>query len=220
MTASRFGGVLVCMAIATAGCGSAASTTASGDRLPKLATGTDAGAVADLQASTEWTRPRCRWLETGAHLLFYPQDTAVLMAARDLGYAEVEEIGTGNRIGVAEPAWRVRLTDAGKAESARCGSGSSKPSVFGVPVSARRFISAKRTGEPDMYHPNRTMFDVEFEWVPTAAGDRVKYVLTSHMTVEQGLATARIAMLYGDRATSKGANGWRVQAIHDTRSSR
>ena len=211
----------LCLGIATAGCGSeAASVKTSGGTLPKLATGTDAGAIADLQASTEWTRPRCRWLETGAHLLFYPQDTAVLLAARDLGHAEVEQIGTGNRIGVAEPAWKVKLTDAGKAESARCGSGSSKPSVFGVPVSGRRFISGKRTLEPDMYNPNRTMFDVEFEWVPTAAGDRVKNVLTSHMTVEQGLATARVAMLYGDRAINKGSNGWRVQAIHDTRTTR
>ena len=109
------------------------------------------------------------------------------------------------------------MTDAGKAASATCGSGSSKPTVFGVPVSQRRFISAKRTAEPDMYNSNRTIFDVEFEWVPTAAGDRVKHVLTSHMSVEQGLATARVVMLYGNGVTNKGPNGWAVQAIQDNR---
>jgi hypothetical protein len=185
--------------------------------MPALSTGTDEGAMADLQASPEWVKPRCRWLETGAHRLFYPQDTAVLMAARDLGYADVQEVGTGNRTGTPEPAWGVALTEAGRAESAKCGEGSSRAEVFGVPVSARRFLSGKRTGAPDMYNPNRTMFEVEFEWTPTAAGNQVKYVLTNHMTVEQGLATARVAMLYGPRAANKGSNGWTVQAIHDNR---
>ena len=37
------------------------------------------------------------------------------MAARNLGYAEVEQVGTGNRIGTPQPAWKVALTDAGKA---------------------------------------------------------------------------------------------------------
>jgi hypothetical protein len=58
---------------------------------------------------------------------------------------------------------------------------------------------------------------VEFEWVPTAAGDRVKYVLTGNMAVEQGLAKATVVMLYGDRAVGKGPNGWTVQAINDGR---
>jgi hypothetical protein len=66
-----------------------------------------------------------------------------------------------------------------------------------------------------MYNPGRTLFDVEFEWVPTPAGDRVKYALTSHMTVEQGLATAKVAMVYAPSGFSKGPNGWAVQAVHD-----
>ena len=173
--------------------------------------------MADLQASPQWTEPRCRWLETGAHMLFYPQDTAVLMAARDLGYAEVEQVGTGNRIGTVEPAWSVRLTESGKAESAKCGKGSSRETVFGVPVSQRRFISGKRTSEPDMYNSNRTLFEIDFEWVPTPAGDRVKDVLTSHMAVEQGLAKAQVSMLYSERLIGKGSNGWAVQAIGDHR---
>ena len=209
--------VLVSLAIASGACSPEAGSTESGSVLPATSTGTDAGAFADLQASAEWLKPRCRWLETGAHILFYPQDTAVLMAARDLGYAAVDEVGTGNRTGTPEPAWRVTLTEAGKAESATCGPGSSRSTTFGVPVSTRRFLSGKRTGAPDMYNPNRTMFEVEFEWTPTAAGNQVKYVLTNHMTVEQGLATARVAMLYNARAASKGSNGWTVQAIHDNR---
>ena len=68
-----------------------------------------------------------------------------------------------------------------------------------------------------MYNPNRTMFEVEFEWTPTPAGNQVKNVLTSHMAVEQGLATARVAMLYGTRVANKGSNGWTVEAIHDSR---
>jgi hypothetical protein len=197
------------------GCGSESASATAGT--VKTATGTDAGAMADLQTSPKWTEPRCRWLETGAHLLLYPQDTAVLMAARDLGYVEVEQVGTGNRIGTPEPAWSVRLTDKGKTESAKCGSGSSRAEVFGVPVSQRRFISAKRTGEPDMYNPNRTVFEIEFEWVPTAVGELVKNVLTSHMAVEQGLAKAQASMLYGDRVTNTQSNGWTVQAINETR---
>ena len=173
--------------------------------------------MADLQASPAWTAPRCRWLETSAHILFYAQDTAVLMAARDLGYANVEQVGTGNRTGNPEPAWSVALTEAGKAVSATCGEGSSRSAVFGIPVSARRFLSGKRTRGPDMYNPNQTMFEVEFEWVPTAAGDQVKHVLTNKMSVEQGIATARVAMLFGPRLTNKGANGWAVDAIYDTR---
>jgi hypothetical protein len=173
--------------------------------------------MADLQAASEWTKPRCRWLETGAHILAWPQDTEVLMAARDLGFIEMDQVGTGNRTGTPQPAWRVKLTESGKAESARCGKGSSRATVFGVSVSQRRFIAGKRVKDPDPYNPDQTTFEVQFEWVPTPAGDRVKYVLTDKMAVEQGLATARVVMRYSDRSTRKGSNGWAVQAIHDER---
>lgn len=215
--------ILFGLALVGTGCGSepsAESATANASGMPKLSTGSDEGAMSDLQASADWKRPRCRWLETSAHILFYPQDTEVLMAARDVGYAQVEQVGTGNRIGTPQPAWRVTLTEAGKGASAKCGKGSSRPTVFGVPVSERRFMSGKRTGEPDMYNPNRTVFDVEFEWTPTSAGDRVKPVLTDHMAVEQGLATARVVMLHGDGVINKGANGWAVQSINDSRGRR
>ena len=184
-----------------------------------MSTGTDDGAMTDLQASSAWAEPRCRWLETGAHQLFYAQDTAMLQAAAALGYVDLEQVGTGNRIGVVEPAWRVALTEAGRGESAKCGSGSSRATVFGVPVSQRRFVSGRRVAEPDMYNPDQTAFEVQFEWVPTPAGERVKHVLTDKMTVEQGSATARVVMLHGSRATAKGPNGWAVHAIHDNRSS-
>ena len=207
-----------CFTVVSTGCGSEPAAAATGGAvLPKLTTGSDAGAMADLRDSPRWAEPRCRWLETGAHVLAYPQDTAVLEAARDLGFVEMEQVGTGNRTGRVEPAWRIRLTDAGRAESAKCGSGSTRSTTFGVPVSQRRFISGKRTAEADMYSPNRAMFEVEFEWVPTSVGDRVKYVLTGNMAVEQGLAKATVSMLHGDRAVNKGANGWTVQAINDGR---
>ena len=117
----------------------------------------------------------------------------------------------GNRIG-----WRVELTEAGKVESAKCGSSFLNQNSFGIPVSTRRFISAKQRPEPNQFTPNQAMFDVEFEWVPTTAGDRVKHALTSQRAIAQGLTTARVAMLYNLRGTPKGANGWTVQAIYDT----
>jgi hypothetical protein len=210
---------LACLAVVSAGCGSEPSAAAAAGSAngPKLLSGSDAGAMADLQSSAKWAAPRCRWLETGAHVLASPQDTAVLEAARDLGFVEMTQVGTGNRTGRVEPAWRIALTDAGKAESAKCGRGSTRSTTFGIPVSQRRFISGKRTAEPDTSNPTRTMFEVEFEWVPTAAGDRVKYVLTGNMAVEQGLAKATVSMLYGNRVVGKGANGWVVNAIHDAR---
>jgi hypothetical protein len=178
--------------------------------------GTDESAMADLKVSPEWTLPSCRWLETGAWVLAWPQETAIYEAARDLGYIEMEQAGMGNRVR-PEPAWRIALTEAGKAESARCGRGSSKPEVFGMPVSERKLISGKRYGEPDAYNPDRTLFDVQFEWVPTPVGDRVKHVLTSHMTVQQGVTTAKVALRYGEHLVKKGGNRWWVEQIHERR---
>ncbi len=207
--------VLLGLAIAGAGCGSEpASAAATSAAAP---TGTDEGAMSDLQASAEWKKPRCRWLETSAHIEFYPNDAEVLLAARNLGYVESEQVGMGTRHAKPQPAWKVSLTEAGKAESARCGKGSDRREVFGVSVSERRFISGKRVGEPNKYYPDQATFDVSFEWTPTAAGDLVRNVLTGHMTVEQGLATARVTMTYGRSALNKGPNGWGVQAINDSR---
>jgi hypothetical protein len=208
---------LLTLALFCTGCSSEPTAAAGAHAIPgvTLRTGTDAGGMADLQASDEWNKPSCRWLETGVWVLAYRQETAIYEAARDLGYIEMSQAGTANRIGTPEPAWKVSLTDAGKAESEKCGSGSSRSEVFGVPVSQRRFISGKRIKEPDMYNPDRTVFEVEFEWVPTAAGDRVKYVLTDKMSVQQGVASANVSLKYGERVTSKGGNGWWVEQIHD-----
>ena len=166
--------------------------------------------MADLQASAEWTTPRCRWLEASANKFYFPQDTEVLKAAGDLGYAEIEQLDAGSRT-----TWRVKPTDAGKVESARCGRGTWKATAFGVPVSGRRFISGKNRPEPNQFTPGQAMFDVEFEWVPTVAGERLKNVLTGQWTVEQGLAKTRVSMLYGIHSGTKGSNGWTVQAIYD-----
>ena len=166
--------------------------------------------MADLQASAEWTRARCRWLEASANKLYFPQDVEVMKTAADLGYAEVQQMESRGRT-----TWTVTPTEAGKVESAKCGPGNWKGNAFGVPVSVRRFTSANNRPEPNQFTPGQAMFDVEFEWVPTVAGERLKNVLTGQWTVEQGLAKTRVSMLYGIHSGTKGSNGWTVQAIYD-----
>jgi hypothetical protein len=165
--------------------------------------------MADLQASPEWTRPRCRWFTTGANKLLFQQDTEVLRAAADLGYAEVEQVDSRGRT-----LWTVKVTEAGKVESARCGR-TWKDAAVGVPVSVRRFLSGRNRPEPNQFTPGQAMFDVEFEWVPTVAGERLKNALTGQLAIEQGLAKTRVSMLYGIHSGTKGPNGWTVQAIYD-----
>ena len=202
---------LLGLALFCTGCGS--EPAAAEAKWPTPKTGTDEGAMSDLQASAEWKEPRCRLLETSAHIEFYPHEAEVLMAARDLGYVDAEQVGMGHRHAKPQPAWRVAVTDAGKAESARCGDRlSDRRAVFGVPVSERRFISGRRTGEPNKYYPDQAIFEVELEWVPTPAGNRVRHILTGNMTVEEGLATATVRMVYG-RSYNKGPNGWGVVSI-------
>ena len=181
---------LLGIALLVTGCGSTSSSGGSAAGTAASSSDGDAGALAHLQTSEKWTAPRCRWLEHGTWILAYPQDTALYRAAADLGYITMEQVGEGNRIGVAEPAWRIALTDAGKDEAAKCPP-SSKSSVWGVPVSQRRFLSGKSLGKD---YGQRTIFEVEFEWVPTDVGERVKGVLTDHMTVEEGQYTARAYM--------------------------
>ena len=207
---------LATLAVVSIGCGSEPAIEATGGaRMPKLVTGSDASAMADLQQSATWTTASCRWIDTGAHVLAWPQDTEVLKAARDLGFIEMEQIGTGNRIGTIEPAWRIAITEAGRTEAAKCAPGSSNSTGFAIPVSHRRFISGKRTKEPDMFNPNMTVFEVDFEWVPSGVGDRVRNVLTGRLAVNQGLAKAQVAMLYGERSGDAGTNGWRVKSMND-----
>jgi hypothetical protein len=172
--------------------------------------GGDAGALADLQASPKWSGPRCRWLETGAWVVAYPQDTALYRAAYELSYIEMTEVGRANRIGTPEPAWKISLTDSGKAEAATCPP-TSKPTSWGVPVSRRQFISGKNAGASG----ERTVFDVEYAWVPTDVGVRVKFVLTDKMAVEEGTYRTKVYMRKTRGFTGAGANGWSVDQIDE-----
>ena len=168
--------------------------------------------MADLQASAKWQQPRCRWLQTGSWIVAGPQDAAVYQAASDLGYIEMTEVGRVNRSGTPEPAWRVTLTESGKSESSACSA--STPPRFGVPVSRRQFVSARRT---DVDHSGYTVFEVDFTWVPTSAGDRVRHVLTGPMAVEEGPGRAIARLDHGPRSFPKGPNGWAVMRLDDLR---
>jgi hypothetical protein len=205
--------VLLVVVISPAGCGSgpAPGESQEGGAPSASPERRDAGAMADLQASATWSAPRCRWLETGAWILAYPQDTALYRAAHDLGYIEMEEVGQGNRIGVPEPAWRIALTDEGRAEAAKCPA-SSKSTVWGVPVSYRRFTSGTHVGEDAGV---RTVYEVEYDWEPTAVGGKVKHVLTDKMTVEEGTYRTKVYMRKGRDLIAPGPNGWMVVAIDD-----
>jgi hypothetical protein len=202
--------VFACGVLA-AGCGSRAETGAEAKAATTASSDEDrdAGAMEDLEASDQWREPSCRWLETGTWIAAYPQDTAVYRAAHALGYIEMEQVGTVNRIGTPEPAWRVALTETGKAEFADCPR-QSKSSAFGVPVSRRELISGTYAGKD---YDERTAYDVEFRWVPTDVGSRVRDVLTSHMTVEEGTYTTKVYMRNGPRVVKPGEHGWVVVQI-------
>jgi hypothetical protein len=102
------------------------------------------------------------------------------------------------------------LTDAGKTEAADCPP-SSKATVWGLPVSRREFVSGTYEGNDA---GGRSVYEVEFDWVPTEAGDRVKDVLTGNMTVEDGTYRTKVYMQSGPGVIG-GPNGWRVSAIND-----
>src|SRR5688500_13202486 len=150
--------LVLTVALSCAACRVDPSSSEAPAARPALKAGSLEGAMADLQSSAEWAAPRCRWLETGPWILAYPQETALYEAAHHLGYVELERVGTANRIGTPEAAWKVTLTEAGKAQAAKCGSGSANPNIWGLPVSERRFITGTRVKEPDMYNPDRTVF--------------------------------------------------------------
>jgi hypothetical protein len=168
------------------------------------------GAMADLEESAAWTSPSCRWLETGAWVLASPQETALLRAAHELGYIEMAETGQGNRFGTPEPAWKITLTETGEAEASQCPP-SSKSTVWGLPVSRRELMSGTPAGTDA---GGRTIYDVEFAWVPTDAGERVTDVLTGNMTVEEGTYRTKVYLQKGP-GISGGPNGWYVNAIND-----
>lgn len=175
----------------------------------------DAGALAAIQASEKWQEPRCRWLRSGAWVAADAQDTALYRAAHDEGYLDMTEGSWDPGLGQGQQAWRIALRDAGKAEAARC-SRTSSPSTWGIPVSERVFISGRYVGvdeSPGVIH--RWIYEVDFEWVPTAVGRRVGHELTGHRAIEEGTFRARVYLRRGADLRSPGPNAWWVETIGD-----
>jgi hypothetical protein len=199
----------VLLASTVSACAAPEGDTAVSTATP-VATG-EAEALADLQASPEWLKPRCRWLKTGAWILAFPQETAVYRAAYEAGFIEMTQVGEDNRIGTVEPAWKIALTESGKIESASCSTAAGQ-SGFGVPVSRRRFVAA---AAPQKDLSGYSIFEVELTWVPTAVGESVRHVLMEHMSVEEGPSTARVTMARGPGILGTGANGWAVMRVDD-----
>lgn len=54
-----------------------------------------------------------------------------------------------------------------------------------ITVSRRRFISARYAGEAGNYS-GLTIYELEYDWVPTEVGERVKAHLTGTQQVEEG----------------------------------
>ena len=79
-------------------------------------------------------------------------------------------------------------------------------------MSRRRFISAARVGQDA---GGRTIYEVEYEWVPTAAGEKVKHVLTNAMAVEEGAYLTRVYLQNSPDLIAPGPHGWVVSAIDD-----
>ena len=196
------------MAAFAAACGSPDSG-ASPDAEKTSAEARDAAAVAALVRSEKWSGPSCRWLKQGAWVLAYPQETALYRAAHQAGYIEMKEVGRDNRIGRPEPAWRIALTEAGKAEAVTCQPGSD-PDTWGVPVSRRELVSATYAGESPGYTA-RKVYEVEYRWVPTAVGEKVKRVLTGNMAVQEGTYRARVYLVNSPDAIDP--SGWYVDQV-------
>lgn len=171
----------------------------------------DSAAVAALIASDRWSGPSCRWLEHGAWVLAYRSETALLRAAAQVGYIRMEQVGQGNRTGNPEPAWRITLTDAGRAAAATCPP-TSKPDVWGVPVSRRELVSASFVGSSAL-NDERMIYDVEYRWVPTRVGERVARALTGTMAVEAGTYRTRVYLLKSPELLDP--SGWAVDQIDE-----
>lgn len=166
----------------------------------------DRTAIADLVRSDKFSGPRCRWLKYGAWILAWPSETHLYKAAHQFGYIEMEEVGTDNRIGTPEPAWRITITEAGKAKIADCKVVNGR-NDWGVPVSRRKLLSARYAGEANAYS-GLTIYEVDYEWVPTEVGDMVKAHLTDKMAVEEGKYRTKTWL-------RKGSEGWYVEQIDD-----
>lgn len=156
--------------------------------------------------------PRCRWLTAGAHQVPSPNEESLYRAALGMAWIDLEEAGKEYKFGRMAPVFHVKLTDRGKEAAATCGKGSSSQS-FGVPVSTRRFGSGKFIKQ-EQY--GRTVYEVDFTWVPTPVGVQVMIDLTGNMAVPEGEYRAKVYMRKM-RGTSiaTGANGWMVDGIDD-----
>ncbi|GMV04566.1 MAG: hypothetical protein AMXMBFR53_08460 [Gemmatimonadota bacterium] len=142
-------------------------------------------------------------------MLAYRQETALLRAAAEFGYVRLEQVGWGNRTGTREPAWRVTLTEEGRAEAASC-SPTSKAHVWGIPVSRRELLAASFHG-PDPMNDVRKIYEVEYRWVPTRVGDRVARALSGPMAVESGTYRTRVDLLNSPELIDP--SGWAVDQI-------
>lgn len=188
--------------------GGPVATTASGDDAR------DSGAMTDLAASPKWSQPSCRWLKHGAYVLAYPQETALYRAAYEVGYIDMQETGTTNRTGTPEPTWRIALTEQGKVVAAECPP-STKPEVWGVPVSRRQLIAGKFVAQAQG-HGQRTTYEVDYTWVPTEVGEKVRHELTGTMQVQEGRYRTKVYLKRGpDFTVNVGPNGWYVDAVDE-----
>jgi hypothetical protein len=171
----------------------------------------DAAALADLQASDKWTDPRCRWLESGAWVLASVQEEALYRAASLMGFIEMTQAGQAYHLNRQAPAWKITLTDAGKAEAGTC-SPTSKPTSWGVPVSKRQFTSGRFVEEQP---GGRMVYAVDFAWVPTSVGDQVVFALTGRLAVENGAYRTKVYLRKGRAVIAPSQHGWLVDAIDD-----
>jgi hypothetical protein len=167
----------------------------------------DAAARAAIEQTDHFRLPHCRWLKTGVWIEPYSDERRIYEAAYESGFIEMESPGKFNRLGYAEDALNVKLTDRGREETAGC-VGSTSDS-WGVPVGYRRVRSVAYAGE-SFPHSNSHRFEVEYEWELTEIGQKLQPHLTRHMTVQTGTGTASVSM-------TRTANGWGFQTIgyHD-----
>lgn len=204
-------------AAAASACSSSAATdapdTGAAARIAAGRTGPadDAGAMVDLQSSEKWINPSCRWLRAEAYVVPSPNEESLYRAASQMGYIDLTETGQQYHLNRMAPVFNVKLTDRGKETSATCGP-TSKATSFGVPVSARRFGSGRFVKQ----ETHRTVYEVDYTWVPTPVGDQVMIALSGHMAVQVGEYRTKVYMRkMRGVSPATGANGWMVDAIDE-----
>ena len=177
----------------------------------------DAVAMRDLQASEKFSAPHCRWLESGAWVQGSPQEEALYTAAAQSQYIEMTQTGQQWYLNRADaPVFRVALTDRGRAASKTCGP-TSKAATWGVPVSERTFIAARFV---EQMPSNRTAYEVDYRWTPTAVGAQVLHVLTGHMAVQHGTFRTKVYMRKGRDHSVPTPTQWTVIAIEEREAQR